>query len=211
MAVFDWFIRGGIVMWPMLLCSIIALSIIIERIVFWLKLLPRQKSFVEQAFAEERWQPDALRRLVNENSDIPLGRMFGAALSVKADDEGSFRLALEGAAKGEIPRLRRYVAILDTIVTLSPLLGLLGTVIGLINSFASLGLGTEASSRGLEVAGGISEALIATATGMIVALVTLIFASTFRGLARQQISVMETAGTELELRYRVAGGRVNVG
>ena len=207
MAVIDWFVRGGIVMWPMLLCSIIALSIIIERLVYWVRLMPKQKAFVEQAFADERWQPDKLRNLINENPDVPLSRIFGAALSLKTQDETAFRLALEGAAKGEIPKLKRFVSVLDTIVTLSPLLGLLGTVIGLINSFASLGLDTGASSKGLEVAGGISEALIATATGMIVALSTLIFASLFRALARRQITLMETAGTQLELRWRAAGGR----
>ncbi|UFP93447.1 MotA/TolQ/ExbB proton channel family protein [Gloeobacter morelensis] len=204
MAVIDWFVRGGIVMWPMLLCSIIALAIIIERIIYYVRLLPRQKAFVEQAFATERFQPDQLRRLINENADIPLGRIFGSALSVRTDDETAFRLAIEGAAKTEIPKLKRFVSVLDTIVTLSPLLGLLGTVLGLINSFASLGLGTEASSKGLEVAGGISEALIATATGMMVALFTLIFASLFRALARRQIVLMETAGTQLELRWRMA-------
>ncbi|AGY57818.1 MotA/TolQ/ExbB proton channel family protein [Gloeobacter kilaueensis] len=207
MAVIEWFFRGGIVMYPMLLLSLISLAIIIERILYWTRLLPRQKAFVEQAFADERWQPEQLRKLINENADIPLGRIFGSALSIKTDDETAFRLALEGAAKGEIPKLKRFVSVLDTIVTLSPLLGLLGTVLGLINSFASLGLGTENSSKGLEVAGGISEALIATATGMIVALVTLIFASTFRALARRQVTLMETAGTQLELRWRMAGGR----
>ncbi len=209
-AILTWFIEGGVVMWPMLLCSLIAIGISIERALFWSKLLPRSKAFVEQAFADERFQPDKLRQLVNANSDIPLGRIFGSALAVKSGDESAFRLALQGAAKAEIPILKRYVSILDTIVTLTPLLGLLGTVLGLINSFASLGLGSEASSKGLEVAGGISEALIATATGMMVALGTLIFSSLFRGLARRQITVMETAGTQLELRYRsaVAGGQL---
>ncbi len=206
MQVITWFFKGGIVMYPMLFCSIIALAIIIERVLFWIKLLPRQKAFVEQAFADERWQPDQLRKLVNENTDIPLGRIFGAALAVKSDDETSFRLALEGAAKAEIPKLKRFVSVLDTIVTLSPLLGLLGTVIGLINSFASLGgNNSDSSAKGLEVAGGISEALIATASGMILALTTLVFASLFRALTRRQVTLMETAGTQLELRWRMGG------
>jgi len=206
MAVIEFFLKGGPIMWPILLCSIIALSIVIERIIFYVRLLPRSKAFVEQAFTDDRYQPDQLRKLVNENADLPLGRVFGAALSVKTDDESLFRLALEGAAKSEVPRLKRYISVLDTIVTLCPFLGLLGTVVGLINSFASLGLESEASAKGLEVAGGISEALIATASGMAVALVTLVFSSLFRVLARRQTTLMETAGTQLELRWRLATG-----
>lgn len=191
-------------MWPLLLCSLIALAITIERFIFWFNLIPKHKAFLEQAFSDERWQPERLAELVNQNSSLPLARIFGSGLALRTDDQATLHLALESTARAEVPGLRRSLSVLDTIVTLSPLLGLLGTVIGLINSFASMGLTTGAASKGLEVAGGISEALIATATGMVVALGTLIFASLFRALARRQMSLIETATSQLELRWRLA-------
>lgn len=93
------------------------------------------------------------------------------------------------------------ITVFDTIVTLSPLLGLLGTVTGLIRSFASLNLGSVGDESALQVTGGISEALISTATGLMVAVFTLLFANIFRGFYRRQIAAIREYGTQLEVLH----------
>ncbi|MEO0936282.1 MAG: MotA/TolQ/ExbB proton channel family protein, partial [Cyanobacteria bacterium J06641_2] len=113
-----------------------------------------------------------------------------------------FRLALESEAQAEIPLLKRFQNIFDTIISLAPLLGLLGTVLGLIASFASLDLGDVGGSQTANVTGGISEALVSTATGLVVAIFTLVFANTFRGMYQRQMALIQEYGGELELLYR---------
>ena len=82
------------------------------------------------------------------------------------------------------------------------MLGLLGTVLGLIASFASLNLGDVGGSQTANVTGGISEALVSTAAGLIVAIFTLLFANTFRGMYQRQMALIQEYGGELELLYR---------
>ena len=98
--------------------------------------------------------------------------------------------------------LKRFQNIFDTIISLSPLLGLLGTVLGLIASFSSLNLGDVGGSQTANVTGGISEALVSTAAGLVVAISTLIFANTFRGMYQRQMALIQEYGGELELLYR---------
>lgn len=98
--------------------------------------------------------------------------------------------------------LKRFNNVFETIISLTPLLGLLGTILGLIRSFASLRLGDLEGSKSITVTGGISEALIATATGLVVALFTLLFANSFRGLYQRQRGFIQEYGGQLKLLYR---------
>lgn len=98
--------------------------------------------------------------------------------------------------------LKRFQNIFDTIISLAPLLGLLGTVLGLIYSFKSLNIGDVGGSRTAGVTSGISEALVSTASGLVVAIFTLLFANTFRGLYQRQIARIQEYGGQLELLYR---------
>jgi len=113
----------------------------------------------------------------------------------------AFRLTLEGATQAELPMLRRFNTIFDTITTTAPLLGLLGTVLGLIRSFASLNLGSVGSESAIQVTGGISEALVSTAAGLIVAVFTLFFANIFRGFYRRQVAAIREYGSQLEVLH----------
>jgi biopolymer transport protein ExbB len=113
-----------------------------------------------------------------------------------------FRLALESETQAEIPVLKRFNNIFETIITIAPLLGLLGTVLGLITSFASLNLGDIGGSKTANITGGISEALVSTASGLVVAIFTLMFANTFRGFYLRQIARIQEYGGQLELLYR---------
>ncbi|MBD2690879.1 MotA/TolQ/ExbB proton channel family protein [Anabaena catenula] len=197
------FKSGGVVMWPLLFFSVLAVALIIERITFWVRLSGRQNRVVREVlkFYRQGNVVSALDHLHN-NADLPVARIFLAALELEEPTPEEFRLALESEAQGEIPLLKRFQNIFDTIIGLAPLLGLLGTVLGLIASFASLNIGDVGGTQTAGVTSGISEALVSTASGLVVAIITLFFANTFRGLYIRQIAWIQEYGGQLELLYR---------
>ena len=197
------FSAGGVVMIPLLGFSVLGLGLIVERISFWLKINNRQTKVVRDVLNLYRRNNvvsaiDGLRK----NADLPIARMFLTALELEEPTPEEFRLALESEAQAEIPLLKRFQNIFDTIISLAPLLGLLGTVLGLIGSFASLNLGDVGGSQTANVTGGISEALVSTAAGLVVAIFTLMFANAFRAMYQRQMALIQEYGGELELLYR---------
>jgi biopolymer transport protein ExbB len=203
MGINNLFSAGGVVMIPLLGFSVLALGLIVERISFWLKINNRQTKVVRDILNLYRRNNvvgaiDGLRK----NADLPIARMFLTALELEEPTPEEFRLALESEAQAEIPLLKRFQNIFDTIISLAPLLGLLGTVLGLIGSFASLNLGDVGGSQTANVTGGISEALVSTAAGLVVAIFTLMFANAFRAMYQRQMALIQEYGGELELLYR---------
>ncbi|MDZ8184210.1 MAG: MotA/TolQ/ExbB proton channel family protein [Nostoc sp. ChiSLP02] len=203
MGIQNLFAAGGVVMWPLLAFSVLGVALIIERIRFWVKINKRQSRVVRDVLHLYRLDNvvGAMDKL-QQNADLPLARIFLAALELEEPNPEEFRLALESEAQAEIPVLKRFQNIFETIISLAPLLGLLGTVLGLIASFASLNLGDVGGSKTASVTAGISEALVSTASGLIVAIFILLFANTFRGLYQRQIALIQEYGGQLELLYR---------
>ncbi|MGH8000381.1 MAG: MotA/TolQ/ExbB proton channel family protein [Brasilonema sp.] len=197
------FSAGGVVMWPLLAFSVLAVALIIERVRFWVKINTRQNRVVREVLSLYRRDNvvGAMDQL-QKNADLPIARIFLTALELEEPNPEEFRLALESEAQAEIPLLKRFQNIFDTIISLAPLLGLLGTVLGLIVSFASLNIGDVGGSRTGGVTAGISEALVSTASGLVVAIFVLLFANTFRGLYQRQIALIQEYGGQLELLYR---------
>ncbi len=188
---------------PLLGFSVLAVGLIIERLNFWLKVNKNQNRVVRDILKLYRSDNmvgaiDGLRK----NADLPIARIFLTALELEEPTPEEFRLALESEAQAEIPLLKRFQTIFDTIISLAPLLGLLGTILGLINSFASLNLGNIGGSQSSGVTGGISEALVSTVAGLVVAIFTLLFANTFRGFYQRQMALIQEYGGQLELLYR---------
>ncbi|WP_392534339.1 MotA/TolQ/ExbB proton channel family protein [Nostoc sp. C117] len=203
MGIQNLFAAGGVVMWPLLGFSVLGVALIIERIRFWVRINQRQSRVVRDVLNLYRIDNvvGAMDKL-QKNADLPLARIFLAALELEEPNPEEFRLALESEAQAEIPVLKRFQNIFETIISLAPLLGLLGTVLGLIASFASLNLGDVGGSKTTGVTSGISEALVSTASGLIVAIFILLFANTFRGLYQRQIALIQEYGGQLELLYR---------
>ncbi len=197
------FTAGGVVMYPLLGFSILSVSLIIERISFWLKINNRQSRIIKDVLSQYKHHNvvAALEKL-QKNTDLPMVRIFLAALELEDATPEDFRLALETEAQAEIPLLKRFQTIFDTIIGIAPLLGLLGTVLGLITSFASLNIGDASGTRVTNVSAGISEALVSTASGLVVAIFTLLFANAFRGLYQRQRAMIQEYGGQLELLYR---------
>jgi len=203
MGISELFVAGGVVMFPLLAFSVAAIALIIERIRFWYRINQRQNRVVREVLNLYRLDNvvGALDKL-RKNADLPIARMFLSALELEQPNPEEFRLALESEAQAEIPVLKRFNNIFETIISLAPLLGLLGTVLGLIASFASLNIGDVGGTKTGSVTAGISEALVSTASGLVVAIFTLMFANTFRGLYQRQIAFMQEYGGQLELLYR---------
>ncbi len=197
------FAAGGVVIWPLMIFSMVAIALIIERIIFWYRIHTRQNRVVRDVLNLYRYDNvvGALDKL-KKNTDLPIARIFLAALELDQATPEEFRLSLETEAQAEIPLLKRFNTLFETIISLAPLLGLLGTILGLIASFASLNIGDVGGSKTTAVTGGISEALVSTASGLVVAIFTLLFANTFRGFYQRQIALIQEYGGQLELLYR---------
>jgi biopolymer transport protein ExbB len=193
------FKSGGVVMYPLLGLSIYALAIILERSLFWLKTARQQDRVIKQLLNLYQDDPQAAGVMLKRHLNLPIARIFFVALSLERSTPQKFKLALESAAQAEIPILKRFNNSLETVIGVAPLLGLLGTVLGLITSLSSLKLGDIGGSQTTGVTAGIGEALISTAAGLVVAISTLFFASIFRGLYLQQIALIQEVGGQLEL------------
>jgi len=202
MAIDNLFEAGGIVMWPLLGFSILSTAFILERLLFWFRVARRQDRLVREALKLYRHNPSGAYGLLERNADLPIARIFMAALMLERPNPEEFRLALESAGQAELPLLRRFNTVFDTVISVAPLLGLLGTILGLINAFASLRVGDVGATQSVGVTEGISEALVSTASGLVVAIFTLLFTNIFRGIYRRQLSLIQEYGGQLELLYR---------
>ncbi len=200
MALIEIFRAGGIVMWPLAFFSLVAIALSTERLIFWARINRNQRRVVKQLLATYRRAPLDVFNLLRQNLHLPISRIFLEALELEKASPRQFRLALESATQAELPILKRFNTVFQTIITVSPLLGLLGTILGLIRSFDAIEIGGIGSNAEV-VTGGISEALVSTAAGMIVAILTLLFANLFRGLYKRQIALLQEHGGQLELLY----------
>jgi biopolymer transport protein ExbB len=184
--------RGGPVMIPLAACSIVALAVILERAWAW-RGLGRSGDpdrLLAQA-ATGDWD-DACR--LGEASRSPVARVLAAGIRHR---NPAATLAMEAAARGEAARLKRFLPILDTIITLSPLLGLLGTVTGMISAFGVMAQSGMNSPNA--ITGGVGEALIATAAGLGVAIAALVPFNFFNSRVEVLLDTIERYGSRLEL------------
>jgi biopolymer transport protein ExbB len=205
------FRQGGPAMWPLLALSILSLGTIIERLWFWFTVLSQEKALVDEVLDVAYRDLPTAADIARGANKQPIGRFLAAPLRLKDPDPESFRLALEASADEELTAMRRGDKILEAVISISPLLGLLGTVLGLIRSLISIRIGDLASGSAAGVTLGIGQALITTATGLIVAIFSLAFYRIFQGLLFNQAQVFRRAGNELELLYRQIWARRNSG
>jgi biopolymer transport protein ExbB len=193
----NFFVRGGPIMYPLLICSLIAVAIIVERIIFWLSternrdnllisdmLQMAAKNQYDKAAQQARGSRDYIARILLEGI-VHRNYSISQALAMGADEA--------------IKRMRKNLTILDTIITLAPLLGILGTVMGIIDSFHLLGAAGIESPR--VVTEGIAQALITTATGLAIAIMTLIPYNYFLSRIERSTREIEKFASSLELTF----------
>lgn len=195
---YELFQKGGCVMYPLLICSIIAMAFSIERLFFWIKEKRARniKLLIDIMNETESGNYHNALKLGNGSKD----HVIRVICSGLAHIEFSMVSALEMAAGDEISRMRRGLTVLDTIITMSPLLGILGTVIGIIQSFDMLGqMGVEDPKA---VTSGIAQALITTAAGLSIAMPTIISYNYFVSLVEKATKNLEKYTTSLEILYQ---------
>ncbi|MFN5513265.1 MAG: MotA/TolQ/ExbB proton channel family protein, partial [Cyanobacteriota bacterium] len=194
--------KGGPAMWPLLFLSILSVSTIIERLWFWGQILLKSNAATNRILdmATRDWNMAA--RIAMEHQRLPIARYLLAPLRLPHPDPEIFHLSLESAADDQLALMRRGDKILEAVIALSPLLGLLGTVLGLIQSLGSIRISDLGTSSTAGVTLGIGEALISTAAGLIIAIVSLAFFRLFQGFWFNQMRIFRKAGSELEVIYR---------
>ncbi|WP_277292752.1 MotA/TolQ/ExbB proton channel family protein [Veillonella caviae] len=184
------FLQGGLVMWPLLLCSIIAITILIERVRMYNAAksnMETLKAKVAEFVPQGKWKE--LRQVCEEDGGVAAELVETAASQPHDVDKQT--QALQGAAGAIAARLRAHLNYLETIVTLAPLLGLLGTVTGMIGSFSVLSV---SDGEPFAITGGVGEALIATATGLCVAIIALVIHAYLVQREDSLVSEMEEVG-----------------
>lgn len=201
--VFDLLVKGGPVMWPLLGMSIATVAVALERTVFWVSLMAQEDRIVHDVLAASKYSLDDAADTAQQAQALPIGRFLLAPLVLTQPTPETFSLALETAAEREFIKMRRGDKLLETIVAVAPLLGLLGTVTGLIVTFNNLNIGGGGDTKAATAAAaGIGEALLTTAFGMIVAIMALLVFRVMVVLQSQQIDYFTEVGSRLELIYR---------
>ena len=187
--------KGGPVMWPLLVCSLLSLMITIERLTWqWRQRRLRRGDLDEQIIQHAQHGRFDRAVTLGEQGRNPAAHVLLAGLRHRAH---GLTDAMQIAAQTYLTRMKRGLSVLDTIITLAPLLGILGTVTGIIQSFDLLG------EAGLEhpqaVVGGIAQALITTAAGLTIAVCTLIPFNWFVSRVERSAADLQTLATRLEL------------
>ena len=176
-------------MWPLLLFSIISVSCIIERLIFWNKINNYEKvinnlqinNFIDISNIKSLNKKDI--------GDNPYKKLLFKIKDFDLSNQKNLSIALTISIQSLQFELEKFNNIFSTIISISPLLGLLGTVFGLINSFSFIEIGNVGVNAD-EVTGGISEALISTAAGLIIAIFTLVFSNYFKSLKIKKIKLI---------------------
>lgn len=191
--VVEWFLDGGPIMWPLLLVAVAMLAVIAERCVFWFRLKRRlDPDGLEETLAAMEHLDFATALERAKRSSDPVLRMIYQGLT---HVHGSLAGALQVAAGNEIRRAGRFMVLVDTSVTQAPLLGLLGTVTGIMKAFGEV----QGDLAVQAVSAGIGEALIATAAGLAIAIVGIFFLNLFNELLAKLQFDLETAATNVEV------------
>jgi biopolymer transport protein ExbB len=191
------FHNGGPVMVPLLFCSLLSLTVIIERMIFWTMVGMRANQQLVNDVMElcRAGDWEGVRQTASGSKSYVIRILISGILH----REYSMVKAMEAAAADEITHMRRYMGVLDTIITVAPLLGIFGTVIGIIGSFDMLGSGgidhPEAVTKG------IAQALITTASGLGIAILTVFPFNYFNARIERAARFIEKYATSLEIVY----------
>lgn len=187
--------KGGLVMIPLILCSVTALVIVIERVLFYSRKFnpdPREFNVLKQFLGQGKFS-EAKQMVVRWNTS--LGRILFAAIKQKESNPNLIESIAQSAGEVELKYLQRGLSVLDSIVTASPLLGLLGTVTGIIKSFMALAL--TGGNQSAQLGAGIAEALYNTAFGLAIAIPALFFVNIFYSVADRKARELTCKSQEI--------------
>ncbi len=189
--------RGGLILVLILVLSVIAVVIIVERLLFFRRIRGDEDTIIQRlrSTLEKGHYDEALS--ICENNPSPVANLMRVGIEKRDHSQETIKAAITDAANLEIPRMERYLSFLGTIAHISPLLGLLGTVTGNIRAFGVLGDFAAAGGNPALLAQGISEALVTTAAGLIVAIPAIIFYNALVSKVNHRIIQLENRVTEM--------------
>ena len=201
-------LSGGPIMYPLLACSIVVLTVVVERLLFWNRIdRNRNPRLVDNVLTlSQKGDWESVREKTRHSKDYIVKILINGILHRRF----SMIKAMESAAAEEIRRMRRFMTILDTMITVAPLLGIFGTVLGIIQSFDVLG--TAGIEHPRAVTAGIAQALITTATGLGIAIFTVFPYNYFNSRVEGAALSIEKYATSLEIVYeKLANGKKDGG
>ena len=197
MTLWQVFQNGGPVMWPLLACSVVVVTVIVERAWFWLRIEKgRDRQLMDEILTIAEDGDWRLIRQKTKGCRDHVIRMLNVGILHRDYDMAR---AMEAEAGSAVKRMSKCMTVLDTMITVAPLLGIFGTVLGIISSFEMLGKAGIADPK--LVTRGIAQALITTATGLGISIVTVFPYNYFRSRIENAIYVMEKYATSLEVVY----------
>lgn len=199
--IYDTFLAGGLVMWPLLGLSVLTLACILERSWFWLKLVIQEKQVVREILAAAKVDLEKAEEIAETSQTLAISRFLVEPLRLKNATPETFHLAIKAACDKECMAMRKGDMLLESVVAIAPLLGILGTANGLFTVFTNLKTNSVGITDFSTVTSGIVEALISSITGIAVAIFAFIFFRVFLCLQSQQMSFFSQVGNELELIY----------
>lgn len=199
--IYDTFLAGGLVMWPLLGLSVVTLACILERSWFWLRLVIQEKQVVREIFAAAKVDLEKAEKVAESSQTLAISRFLVEPLKLKNPTPETFHLAIKAACDRECMAMRKGNMLLEGVVAITPLLGILGTANGLFTVFTHLKTNSVGITDFSTVTSGILEALISSITGISVAICAFVFFRIFLCLQSRQIRFFSQVGNELELIY----------
>jgi biopolymer transport protein ExbB len=197
MKVYEIMQNGGPVMWPLLACSLVVVTVICERILFWVQIKKRRNRQLMDEVLElaETGDWNRIKEKTKDCQDHVI-RMLNIGIMHREYDMAK---AMEAEAQYNVKKMSQFMTVLDTMITVTPLMGILGTVLGIISSFEMLGTGGIADPK--LVTGGIAQALITTATGLTISIASVFPYNYFKTKIEHAVHIMEKYATSLEVVY----------
>ena len=192
----EFLLKGGWIMWPLFACAVASVAVMLERFISIRRASTDTEALLENAkkLIAQNKTTEALA--LCENTRGPVAAILASGIRNRHLDNAAIERSMEELALRETPLLHKRLGVLDTVITMSPLLGLLGTITGMIQAF-NVVAGPNAANQTAAITGGVGEALIATATGLAIAIATLPIYNYLTEKVKEVISDMEVRATQL--------------
>jgi len=205
---FEFISRGGFMMWPLLIAALISFSVILERLYSFHRRFMTPRSEVDQVFQLVKSKELSKADSSCKRHATPVTAVLSAGIEHFDNPVAEMELAMKNRAEEWVPVLEKRIEIIDTVITAAPLMGLLGTITGMMASFRVL------SEKGVNepnaITGGVAEALIATATGLVIALICLVAYNYLSARVKEFIYEIESIASRL-VEIRMATERKKKG
>ena len=187
-------------MWPLLLLSIITLACVIDRLFFWADLNKKNKRLPKLILEKYKENSNNFLDFLNKKTNNPYSEILINIFNMDFSNEKDFENGLEMNLINMNKEFNKYGYIFNLTIGIAPLLGLLGTILGLMDSFSFIDLGSVGTNA-KEVTGGISEALVSTAYGLIIAIFTISFTSYFNSCIKDEIISLREFGIKFKILF----------